>query len=106
MEKNRNKLTKLGYNNWAEKGELTIGLSINNITDNWGPLPKGFNLVLSCKTSNRYSNLDIENIYGVKPILIHWQKLYININIYKKYVKDIINEKIIDEFNSLLNQDL
>ena len=100
-KKNRNKLTRLGYNNFGQNGELTIGLTINHITDNWGPLPKGFNLVLSVMTK-RYQNLNVEKILGVKPILIHWQLLNINSNIYKKYAGNIINTKNTDEFNNLL----
>ena len=99
----RSKLTKMGYNNLGQNGELTIGLCINHITNNWGPLPKGFNLVCSVVTADMFTNLKVENKHGVKPILIHWQLLNINSNLYKKYVSDIINNKNINEFHSLLN---
>ena len=94
----RDKLTKFGYFNKGPNGELSIGLAINHITKNWGPLPKGFNLVLSCETKDRYRNLKVETEFGVKPILIHWQSLSMNDEVYKKYVKNIINDKVIQKY--------
>lgn len=38
--------------NMLTGGEMTIGLAINHVTDNWGPLPRGFNLRVSAVARN------------------------------------------------------
>jgi hypothetical protein len=52
-------------------------------------------------TKDRYTNLVVEDIHGVKPILIHWQLLSTDSEMYKRYAKDFINENVISEFAEL-----
>ena len=77
--------------NLGQSGELTIGLCINHLFDNWFHSPKGFNLVCSCQT-NKYINLEFEKF--TKPYIIHYISVPYNSKIYDKYMKEYLEDLI------------
>src|SRR5690606_34495740 len=84
-EKNRLKAFQGNFvPNLGQAGELTIGLTINNITDNWKIFPRGFNLVCS-QTTKKYINCEYTgNIY-----LIHYVQVNYMDPIFLNFIKPI-----------------
>ena len=88
IKRNEATLEKLLINK-GQCGELTIGLCINHLFDNWNHCPKGFNLVCSQGTE-KYLNLEVENF--TKPYIIHYVDVPYNCNIYNKYMYKYFNK--------------
>lgn len=79
--------THNGQENIGLAGQLTIGLCINHVTDDWGVLPRGFNLAIGTLTKRlaaypgkkylvHYIALDHQSVFFQQHILSPYQNMW------------------------------
>lgn len=66
-------------------GQLTMGLCISHLTQNWAPLPRGFNVVVT-PLAEKFTKLDNMIASGIQPVLLHYIAAKYNMPIYKRYL--------------------